>query len=85
MTEYVTPNVKPPQLSDADLARLTPEQINRARKLGQLEDVLSTPSAKPNPSAPDQAVPASLWDRMTEADKNVMRKAYGPDIDPTHH
>jgi hypothetical protein len=48
---------RPEQLTRADLAKLTPEEIERARQGGHLEDLLA--GKKPPPPDPPPAPPRS--------------------------
>lgn len=77
--DYVIPGAKAPQLSADDLATLTPEQVNRARRLGQLDDLLN-PKAGAKPDV--EPVSASLWNRLSQTVRSEMVRTYGPDINP---
>lgn len=79
---YITPgSPKAPQLSEADVSNLSPADVNRARRLGQLEELLTTPT--PNTAA-EPLTPAA-WERLSPPTRAAMLREYGPSINPTHH
>ncbi len=77
---FITPGAtRAPQLTEADLANLSAQQINQARRLGQLEDVMA-----PAATTETDSLPAHLWDRLTPHDRATMVRTFGPAIDPTN-
>ncbi|MCB0914363.1 MAG: hypothetical protein KDC23_01490 [Actinobacteria bacterium] len=50
MTDYIRPGERSPQLTRADLLALTPQQIDQARRMGQLDDLLAGPAPDTAPT-----------------------------------
>jgi len=75
--DFVKPHRKPPQLSAADLAGLTAEEVNKARRLGQLADLLVPPAAAV------EAIPREQWDKLSATARREMIRTYGNGINPT--
>lgn len=78
MPDYIVPKAqRAPQLTTEDLAQLSPQDIDRARKLGQLAEILS---AGPGTTEP---LSAHRWANLSTASRTAMVKAYGRSIAPT--
>lgn len=76
--DYITAPVKAPQLSADDLANLSPADVNRARRLGQLDDQLTTPT----PTPATEPMSAAVWERLSPHVRDAMLRAHGPSIAP---
>ncbi len=81
-TEYFTHGgtPRPPQLDADDIAKLSPTDVNKARRLGQLVDLLATGT---EPRTIDDSMTLDVWNALSPYTRAAMIRAHGPNVDPT--